>query len=349
MLGMTPLKERINIMLKYLNIREAFVLESGFEFPKLQIAYHTYGTLSPQKDNVVWVCHALTANSDAEDWWSGLVGKGKLYDPEHYYIVCANILGSPYGSTGPLSKDENGQTYYLNFPSISVRDMVKAHTLLRQALKIEKIHTVLGGSIGSFQAIEWSIMEANRIENLIIIAGSAKASPWVVALNETQRMAIEADKSFFENKEEGGLQGMKAARAIALLSYRNQQAYNHTQNISNDEDYHTLKAISYQQYQGEKLAQRFNAYSYYYLSKAVDSHNVGRGRQSLSNALKRISAKTLIIGIESDILFPPYDQELMHKYIEGSSLQMIDSLYGHDGFLLEHDKIEKTINAFYKS
>jgi homoserine O-acetyltransferase len=340
---------KIYFMLKYLNTKTPFVLESGFEFSEIQIAYHTYGKLSETGDNVVWVCHALTANSNVEDWWSGLVGKGKLYDTEKYFIVCANILGSPYGSTNPLSGDEKNEPYFLDFPSISVRDMVNAHILLRKALGIDKIHTVLGGSIGSFQSIEWAIMEPNIIENLIMIAGSAKASPWVVALNETQRMAIEADASFFINKADGGLKGMKAARAIALLSYRSSEAYNQTQAIENGADYHKLKAISYQQYQGEKLAQRFNAYSYYYLSRAVDSHNVGRGRKSLANGLSLIKSKTLIIGINSDILFPEDDQRIMGSHISGAKLCMIDSLYGHDGFLLENEKIEKEITNFYKN
>ena len=331
-------------MEKVLKIDKPLLLESGGKLPKLEIVYHTYGQLNKDKSNVIWICHALTANSDAEDWWNGLVGNGKLFNPEKHFIVCANILGSHYGSTNPLSVNpETGKKYYREFPDITVRDMVSAHILLRKHLEIDKIHTLIGGSIGSFQAIEWAVIEPNVIENLVVLAGSAKTSPWLVAFNEAQRMAIRADQTFYQDTEQGGIEGMKAARAIALLSYRNDYAYNNTQPIENDDDFRKLRAISYQQYQGEKLAKRFNAYSYYSLSRSVDSHNLGRGRGSLENALSKIKAKTLIIGIDSDTLFPLEQQEVMHKYIKNSKLEIIQSDYGHDGFLLENEKIKKVI------
>lgn len=336
-------------MQKLLKVKEPLLLENGQRLSSLQIAYHTYGSLSEQKDNVIWICHALTANSDAIDWWEGLVGEVKLFDPKKYFIVCANILASPYGTTNPLSEDEHGNIYYLDFPQVTIRDMVSTHIILRKHLGINHIHTVLGGSIGSFQAIEWAIMEQQVVKNLIVIAGSAKASPWVVAFNEAQRMALRADKSFYEKTKEGGIEGLKAARAIALLSYRNQLVYNKTQSIENEENFLKLKAISYQQYQGDKLAKRFNAYSYYYISQSVDSHNVGRGRGSLQQALESIEAKTLIIGIQSDILFPKEDQYIMRDWIKGAKLEMIESIYGHDGFLLENEQIEQVINAFYET
>jgi len=326
-----------------------FLLESGKQLPQIEIAFHTYGKLNATKDNVVWICHALTANADVADWWSGMVGQNKCFDPEKHFIVCANILGSCYGTTGPLSKDENSEVYYDHFPNITIRDMVKAHIALRRHLGIEKIEMLTGGSIGSFQAIEWAITEPEVVRHLVMIAGGAKGTSWTTGLNEAQRMAIRADKSFFDRTPEGGKEGMKAARAMALLSYRNATAYNKTQPREPEDDYRKLKAITYQQYQGEKLARRFDARSYYLLTQAFDSHHVGRGRGGLEKALNAIKARTLVVGIDTDILFPEEDQEIMAKFIPSAQLQWLHSDFGHDGFLLEFEELTKVIRRFWKN
>lgn len=323
-----------------------FFLESGERLPEIEIAFHTYGKLNAEKDNVIWICHALTADADVAGWWSGMVGEGKCFDRDKHFIVCANILGSCYGTTGPLSKDENGADYYDRFPDVTIRDMVKAHIALRKHLGISKIKVLTGGSIGSFQAVEWAVMEPEVIKHLIMIAGGAKATSWTAGLNEAQRMAIRADKSFFDSTPDGGKAGMKAARAMALLSYRNAVAYNKTQLLDPKDDYRKLKAITYQQYQGEKLARRFNAYAYYVLTKSFDSHHVGRERGSLQKALSTVMARTLVVGIDSDILFPKEDQELIRKFIPGARLQWMHSEYGHDGFLLEYASLTKIIRNF---
>ncbi len=333
-------------MLQKLKPEVPFFLESGEQLPEIEIAFHTYGKLNSERDNVIWICHALTADADVANWWSGMVGEGKCFDWDKHFIVCANILGSCYGTTGPLSKDENGAVYYDNFPDVTIRDMVKAHIVLRKHLGISKIKVLTGGSIGSFQAVEWAIMEPEVIKHLIMIAGGAKATSWTAGLNEAQRMAIRADKSFFDLTPDGGKGGMKAARAMALLSYRNAVAYNKTQPLDPNDDYRKLKAITYQQYQGEKLARRFNAYAYYVLTKAFDSHHVGRKRGGLQKALSAVMARTLVVGIDSDILFPKEDQELIRKFIPRARLQWIHSEYGHDGFLLEHASLTKTIRLF---
>jgi homoserine O-acetyltransferase len=336
-------------MLKKYIHNEPFKTELGDTIQPLEIAYHTYGTLNEQKDNVVWICHALTANSDAADWWNGMVGEGKFFDPGQYFIVCANIIGSHYGTTGPLSKDTDGKTYYRRFPDVTIRDMVRAHILLRKHLNIEKIKMLTGGSIGSFQALEWAIMEPELIEYLILIAGGAKATSWTTAFNEAQRMAIRADSTFFEDTPEGGIEGMKAARAMALISYRNAQTYNATQPLSENDDFRTLKAITYQQYQGEKLAKRFNAYSYYVISRAFDSHHPGRNRGGLDKALQKIKARTLVVGIDSDLLFPNEEQYLLQDKIPGAQLKWLTSKYGHDGFLLEFEQLEKILKEFMET
>ncbi len=323
-------------------------LENGGQLPELEIAYHTYGELNKEKNNVVWVCHALTANSDVFDWWPGLFGTKDFYNPKDYFIICANNLGSCYGTTGPLTENKySKQPLYSLFPAITIRDMVNAHNLLREYLGINKIHTIIGGSQGAQQIVEWNILNPELFENSILIASNAKHSPWGIAFNESQRLAIKADRTYYGNTYDGGQKGLAAARSIALLSYRNYNTYNETQTEKHDEKIGDYNSASYQRYQGDKLVKRFNAYSYVVLSNAMDSHNVGRGRVSVEAALSKIKAKTLVIGISSDLLFPPHEQEFLAKNIPGAKFQLIDSFYGHDGFLIETKKLTEIISNFY--
>jgi homoserine O-acetyltransferase len=332
------------------NYKKPFKLESGKQLSELQIGFNTYGTLNKNRDNVVWVCHALTANSNVFDWWKGLFGENDHFNPAEHFIVCANILGSPYGSTHPLSDNPvTGHPFYLSFPPITVRDMVKAHQLLAEHLRINHIEILLGGSLGGQQAVEWAISEPERIKNLILIATNAKHSAWGVAFNESQRLAISADRTFYANTPEGGKKGLKAARSIALLSYRGYKTYAITQQEEKDNLVDGYKASSYQSYQGEKLVNRFNAYSYWYLSKTMDSHNVGRGRHGVEKALSLIKARTLVIGIKSDVLFPIEEQEYLFRHISKSAFAALDSFYGHDGFLIETEALTNIITSFFKT
>lgn len=213
-----------------------FRTETGSFLPGLEIAYHTYGRLNEQADNVIWVCHALTANSDIEAWWPGMVGKGLLFDTEKFFIVCANVLGSCYGTTGPASLNpDTGRPWLRDFPLITIRDLVNVHEILRQHLGIKSIHTVIGASIGGFQALEYAIMQPGLIRRLIVLASGARQSPWALAFSESMRLAMEADDSFTANDPEGGKKGLKAARSIALISYRTAEAYNTTQQEEDDE------------------------------------------------------------------------------------------------------------------
>ncbi|HEX8545672.1 MAG TPA: homoserine O-acetyltransferase, partial [Cytophagaceae bacterium] len=263
-----------------------FICVSGAEIQGLTIHYSTLGTLNSNHDNVIWICHALTANSDVSAWWSGLIGHGKLYDPNKHFIICANILGSCYGTSGPIEiNPKTARPYYLDFPFITIRDMVGVHEILKDALNITKIHTCIGGSLGGQQAMEWAILNPILIENLVLLATNAFHSPWGIAFNEAQRMAIQADPSWKNLTPDAGREGLKAARAIALLSYRNYHTYECSQKEDDDIKVDNFKASSYQNYQGEKLVNRFNCHAYWYLTKAMDSHHVGRGRGSAEGAL----------------------------------------------------------------
>ena len=324
-------------------------LENGKKLRNIELAYQTYGTLNAKKDNVIWACHALTANADVLDWWKGLFGNNALFNPDEHFIICANVLGSHYGSTNPLSVNPvTGLPYYLAFPDFTIRDMVSAHRLLAAHLGIKEIKVLIGGSLGGQQAVEWAIADPSSIENLILVATNAVHSPWGIAFNESQRLAISTDRSFYAQKPDGGQKGLKVARSIALLSYRTYDAYTATQLESVNDKTDAFRASSYQNYQGEKLCKRFNAYSYWYLSKAMDSHNVGRGRTSVTEALATIKSNTLVIGIENDVLFPLTEQEFLSKHIPGAAFHPIKSAYGHDGFLIETDVLTNVIGNFLK-
>ncbi|MEQ9442246.1 MAG: homoserine O-acetyltransferase [Cyclobacteriaceae bacterium] len=329
---------------------ESFSLESGESLPGFQLSYTTFGTLNAQQDNIIWVCHALTGNANVLDWWGGLFGEGRLYNPREFYVICVNMLGSCYGSTGPLSiNPKTNQPFYHTFPALTNRDIVRSFDLLREHLGFKQLHTLIGGSLGGQQALEWSIMVPSVAQHLIQVASNAQHSPWGIAFNESQRMAIQSDASWSKDHPEAGLTGMRTARSIALLSYRHYKTYQKTQEETTADKLDHFRASSYQQYQGEKLARRFNAFSYWTLSKTMDSHHVGRQRGSIENALTEIRAKSLFVGIETDVLFPVSEQQFLADRVPGAHLALIDSDYGHDGFLLEFEQLTHHILAFYRT
>ncbi|HEY4111175.1 homoserine O-acetyltransferase family protein [Puia sp.] len=385
--------------MNYLRLDQPFALEAGGSLPGITIAYHTYGRLNADGSNVVWVCHALTANSDVARWWPGVIGEEGAIRPEEYFIVCANILGSCYGSSGPVGAGPGvgehgvgrqeagdgggksgtagdvagnaagdagvGATLYSDFPAITIRDMVRAHIALREHLGIGRIHLLMGGSMGGYQALEWAVMEPERVGQLFLIATSPTESAWGIAVHTAQRLAIEADSSWREARSDAGQKGLKAARAIGILTYRNYGIMVQKQTDPDVQKLDGFRASSYIEYQGTKLVERFNAYCYWLLTKAMDSHNVARGRDGAGETagaatgeaeatgaatvetrngdveavLQGITQRTLVIGITSDILCPFEEQRHMAAHLPNAQLIEIDSAYGHDGFMVEGNKI----------
>jgi len=326
-----------------LEIRESFQLENGEVLPGLTIAYNSYGKLNQAKDNVVWVCHALTANSDVIDWWPGLVGKDCVVNPKDHFIICVNIIGSCYGSSGPLTIDpKNEQPYYSSFPVVTIRDMINTFVLVRKKLGIEKIKLLMGGSMGGYQVLEWCLMEPDVIQNSFVITTSAAESAWGIAIHTAQRLAIEADQTWKDRSADAGKNGIKAARGIGMLTYRNYKIFHQKQSDPDFSKTDNYKASSYILHQGNKLSDRFNAQSYWLLTKSMDSHNIARGRfDTLEEALKQIRQPMLVIGIDSDILCPVPEQKLLAENIPNSTLHVISSDYGHDGFLVEVETISR--------
>jgi homoserine O-acetyltransferase len=312
-----------------LKIEEPMVLEGGQVLPELTIAYTTFGNFQPEMNNVIWVFHALTGNSNPLDWWEDLFENSPL-DPDQYFFVCANVLGSCYGTTGP-----QGQ----NFPLITVRDMVSVHQKLRDYLGIRQVTLGIGGSLGGQQLLEWVVQEPDFFQRIVPIATNAVHSPWGIAFNEAQRMAL---------SHPDPTQGIATARAIGMISYRNYHTFEKTQKDP-DQRWDQFSAASYLNYQGEKLSKRFDLHSYFYLSKAMDSHHIGRHQVSIAEALGLIRSKTLVIGVNTDILFPINEQELIARYIPQADLKVIESEYGHDGFLIETKKLKQLLKKFLQT
>ncbi len=337
--------------MNYFHSDEPFVTESGETLPMLTIAYDTYGTLNSERNNVVWVCHALTSNSSVTEWWPGVVGENTVINPDEYFIVCANIPGSCYGSTGPVSINPNtGKPYYSDFPMITIRDIVRVLILVRQHLRIENIFLLMAGSMGGYQALEWAVMEKERIQYLFLVTTSAAESAWGIAIHTAQRLAIEADSTWRDKSAIAGKNGLKAARAIGLLTYRNYKILVEKQTDPDVEKIDNFKASSYINYQGAKLVKRFNAQSYWLLTKAMDSHNLARGRnKTINEVLQTITQKTLIMGIKSDLLCPVNEQKFIADNMPNAAYIEIDSSYGHDGFLIEYEKISHYLSKWLYS
>jgi homoserine O-acetyltransferase/O-succinyltransferase len=320
-------------MIKTLVHNKPFTLQNGNTLPSLTLAYTVMGDINTNK-KIVWVFHALTANSDASLWWKGLVGENDFFNPNDYTIVCVNIPGSCYGSSGPLTINENTNDYYYNsFPVFSVVDIVKAFQLVKDALNITSIYVGIGGSMGGQHLLQWAAMEPNLFKNIIPIACNSIQSAFGLAIDAAQRLAIEADCTWNNNTPTAGINGLKAARAMAMVTYRTYDSF--AQKNTSDKG----NAETYQRYQAQKITERFNAYSYYNLSLSRNTHNV-------ENDLYKINARTLVIGINTDQLMPLTEQQHLANNIKNATLVCIDSVYGHDAFLVETIKLTNIIKSF---
>ncbi|MBN1352970.1 homoserine O-acetyltransferase [candidate division KSB1 bacterium] len=353
--------------------QEPFIFECGASLPEITVAYETYGELNPAGDNAVFINHALTGNAHAAfynstddkipGWWDGFVGNGKPIDPAEYFIVCANLLSSCYGTTGPTSiNPKTGRTFGMDFPPTTTRDMVRVNKALLDYLGVKKLACVTGGSLGAMQVWEWIVQYPDFVEKAVNIAGTAKGSPWMIALNEVARQAIYNDPKWNNGKGEFTQPelGLKLARMIAMITYRSQaqfwQRYARERVDESSERYFNFdnwfQIESYLHYQGTKLVERFDARTYIYLTKAMDLHDISRGFDSWESALKRIRASVLSVGISSDVLY--FREELIELTRQlrelgiNASYREIDSIFGHDSFLIEYDKLNPIVRAFLR-
>lgn len=342
-----------------------FDFEAGGHLPHVRIAYESWGTLSPERDNAVLVLHALTGDSHligrgdpghaTDGWWSGLVGPGRVLDTDRWFVVAPNMLGGCQGSTGPASLAPDRHEWGARFPYTSIRDQVRAQVLFSDLLGIERWHTVVGGSMGGMQALEWGIDYPERVARLAVLAAPPRATADQIALNFVQLEAIRNDAAFAggayydAGDGKGPYHGLALARRMALVNYRSPSELNDRFERSWQSGLSPLggggrfAVESYLDFHGNKFTRRFDANSYITLVEAMNSHDVGRGRGGEAEALRRITSPTLVLGIDSDRLFPVAGQRIIAAHAPGAlddgTVAVIASTFGHDGFLIEDDAV----------
>lgn len=340
-------------------------LEFGGELPAVRVAYETWGTLNDDASNAVLILHALTGDShvtgDAgpghltSGWWSTIVGPGLPIDTERWFVICPNVLGGCQGTTGPSSPAPDGQEWGSRFPYVTIRDLVNTQAVVADELGIRRFAAVIGGSMGGMQALEWAVSFPDRVERLAVLAAPAHSNADEIALSSVQVEAIYMDDGFhggdyYDAKDgEGPHRGLALARRLALLSYRSRDELNARfarswQSEINPLTGHGRFAVeSYLDVHGNKFTRRFDANSYIALVNAMNSHDVGRNRGGIEKALARVSARSLVLGIDTDRLFPITTQHevagLLPHGIDGPHAVVLHSEFGHDAFLIEHERV----------
>jgi homoserine O-acetyltransferase/O-succinyltransferase len=351
------------------DIERPIKLYYGEALEQVTINYETYGELNATKDNAILICHALTGSAHAAGvyngdpvskdtvpgWWDPLIGPGKPVDTEKYFVVCSNILGGCYGTTGPSSiNPATNEPYRLSFPRYTMRDIVEVQKRLMDKLGIESFKSVLGGSMGGMQVLEWAVMYPERVRSIIPIAIGARHSAWAIGLNEVARRSIMSDPVWqngnydLEHQPETGL-GL--ARAIAMLTYRSFESLEAKfgrQRVSEARELTdvSFEIESYLSYQGVKLVKRFDANTYLYITRAMDDHDITEGRGKLSDVLRKIKIPALVMGINSDVLYPEAEQKELMEYLPNAQYARINSPHGHDSFLIEFPQVAVRVRKF---
>lgn len=315
-------------------------LESGAVLPELVLAYRTWGRLNPAGDNAVLVCHALTGSADVDQWWPGVLGPGRALDPTRDFVVCSNVLGSCYGSTGPAALDPaTGKPWGSSFPEVTVRDMVRAQALLLEQLGVRRLALVVGGSLGGMQVLEWEASYPERVAAAVPIATAGRASAWCIAFSEAQRAALEAAGD--------AAAGLAVARMIAMCSYRSPVELE--ARFGRAMAGRCFAVQSYLRHHGAKLVARFDVHAYRVLLRAMDTHDLGRGRGEYAEVLRRITVPTLVVSISSDVLFLPAEQEELARLMPCAELVTLPSTHGHDGFLADQGEVNDVLVAFRRA
>ncbi|HEX4960279.1 MAG TPA: homoserine O-acetyltransferase [Thermoanaerobaculia bacterium] len=327
-------------------------LESGRALSGVRVAYRTWGRLAPDGANAVLICHALTGSADAGSWWAGLFGPGRALDPGRGFIICSNVLGSCYGTTGPASpRPGEERTWGADFPAVTIRDLVRVQHALIRSLGVRRLKLVLGGSLGGMQVLEWALLYPDLVEAIAPVAVSGRHSAWCIGLSEAQRQVLRADPNWRGGRyspEEPPAAGLAAARAVATCTYRSRGSFEDRFGRQLEKS-GEFQVESYLRHQGTKLAGRFDANSYVTLTRAMDSHDVGRGRGSYEKALRSLRQPALVVAIDSDVLYPPEEQRELAAFLGDSRLAWLRSPHGHDAFLIETEELNRLIVDFRES
>ncbi|HNP36425.1 MAG TPA: homoserine O-acetyltransferase [Woeseiaceae bacterium] len=343
------LQKQVTNLTRTLRVPGNFALENGAVLQDVEIAYRTWGEPGNAAEHAILICHALTGSADVEAWWPGIIGAGKAFDPARDYIVCANILGSCYGSTGPVSeKPGANERYRADFPRISVRDMVNVQRILLDELGIGRIKLVTGPSLGGMQALEWALMYPERVGSVVPIGVGGQHSAWCIAVSEAQRAAIAADSNWkggFYSDDAPPEKGLAAARMMAVCTYRSWVSFDQRFGRERRVD-GSFEAQSYLRHQGEKINRRFDANTYVTLTHAMHTHDLARGRGKYPDVLARLTQPALVVSVSSDALYPPREQKFLADHMPNADYAILNSEHGHDGFLIETEELGKLISTF---
>ena len=357
-------------IMPYLRLRQVATPDNPLELVKggrldhVEVAYETYGSLSPEKDNAILLCHALTGDShpaahyvdDREGWWEDLVGPGQLLDTERFFIICPNVLGGCRGTTGPASPNPaTGKPYGADFPVVTIRDMVHVQKRLLDQLGISKLVMVVGGSMGGMQALEWAVTYPEMAAGVAVIAAPGYTTAQAIAYNDAGRRAILLDPEYRGGDYYGGpgpVQGLTVARAVGMITYQSEESM--TRKFSRRIRDGRFEIEHYLDYQGDCLVKRFDANSYLCLIRAIDLFDLADGRPSYQAALAAVKAKMMIVGVSSDILYPVHQQrqlsvELARQGARVVVFREIESAHGHDGFLIDFPKLADILGPFIET
>ncbi|HWR42712.1 homoserine O-acetyltransferase MetX [Sporomusa sp.] len=340
-----------------------FELVQGGCLTEITVAYEAYGTLADARDNVILLAHALTGDShpaahelyDEQGWWEPLIGPGRPLDTDRFYVICANVLGGCQGTTGPASQNPaTGRPYGMEFPEVTIKDMVRVQKRLLDVLGIHHLAMVVGGSMGGMQALEWAVSYPGFIDAAIVIAAPGYAAPQAIAYNRVGRQAVMLDPAWQNGNYYGGPgpeKGLAAARALGMITYQSEMSMSYKFGRRTRSGQFEIE--NYLDYQGASIVKRFDANSYLYLLRALDLFDVSAGYASYEEALARIDARVLVVGVSSDILYPPYQQEelaeTMRRVGIRTDLAVIDSPHGHDGFLIDFQLLRPILTKFINS
>ena len=343
-------REQISDETQFLRLEHAFKLESGEQIDELVIAYRTWGQIENARDHAILICHALTGSADVDTWWPDVIGKNKAFDPASDFVICANILGSCYGTTGPVSgRPGSTHAYRADFPAISVRDMVNVEAALLDTLGVEKLELVTGPSLGGMQALEWAAMYPERVGSIVPIGVGGRHSAWCIGISEAQRAAIATDPNwnggYYEN-DAPPEQGLAAARMMAVCTYRSWQSFDERFGRERCPKSDAFEVQSYLKHQGRKINRRFDANTYVTLTHAMHTHDLGRDRGTYEDIVGAIEQPVLVVSVSTDSLYPPAEQQALAELLPNASYEVLESAHGHDGFLIETDALGRLIAVF---
>jgi len=357
---------------KFLTLPRPLALEGGGVLNEVVLAYETWGELNDEADNAILICHALTGDAHvtgggggtytAEGWWSRIVGPGLAIDTDRYFVVCANVLGGCQGTTGPASIDPaTGKPYGSTFPQITNRDIVRSQVSMADELGIDRWFSIVGGSMGGMTVLEWAAMYPDRVRSIAPIATTLAASPQQIGWSAVGRLAIANDQHFnggdYYDQDEGPGRGLAIAREIALIHYRSDSEWDERfgrdplDRLDRFDLWGRFQVEAYLDHHGRKFPERFDANSYLILNRTMDLHDIGRGRGSAREAFARFTGPSMTVSVSSDFLYPAHQQAELAAVLRQDgrfcSHHTIESVYGHDGFLVEHDKLAPLLDEFF--